>query len=160
MSEINDSTARNIMAYGYSILLHAGVIALFFAFSSGKAQSEANDGQSAGDAPALESAAADRLAPVTTPREELVAQSTVRPEVATGAGEAVSSRTRTASQESSPLPDTEHASVPPYHVVRPGDTLTKIAALYHTTPQQLAKLNGKKLSQMNTLFVNQKLKLR
>ena len=156
MSEINDSTARNIMAYGYSILLHAGVIALFFAFSSGKAQSEANDGQSAGDAPALESAAADRLAPVPTTREELVEQNTVRPEVATGA--AVSSRTTP--QESSPLSDAEHASVPPYHVVRPGDTLTKIAALYHTTPQQLAKLNGKKLSQMNTLFVNQKLKLR
>ena len=75
-----------------------------------------------------------------------------------GAGAAVSSRT--APQESSPLSDAEHASVPPYHVVRPGDTLTKIAALYHTTPQQLAKLNGKKLSQMNTLFVNQKLKLR
>lgn len=158
MSEINDSTARNIMAYGYSILLHAGVIALFFAFSSGKAQSEANDGQSAGDAPALESAAADRPTPVPTTREELVEHSTVRPEVATGAGEAVSSRK--APQESSPLPDAEHASVPPYHVVRPGDTLTKIAALYHTTPQQLAKLNGKKLSQMNTLFVNQKLKLR
>lgn len=158
MSEINDSTARNIMAYGYSILLHAGVIALFFAFSSGKAQSEANDGQSAGDAPALESAAADRPTPVPTTREELVEQSTVRPEVATGAGAAVSSRTTP--QESSPLLDAEHASVPPYHVVRPGDTLTKIAALYHTTPQQLAKLNGKKLSQMNTLFVNQKLKLR
>ena len=90
MSEINDSTARNIMAYGYSILLHAGVIALSFAFSSGKAQSEANDGQSAGDAPALESAAADRPTPVPTTREELVEQSTVRPEVATGAGAAVS----------------------------------------------------------------------
>ena len=50
--------------------------------------------------------------------------------------------------------------MPAYHVVRQGETLTKIAALYNTTPQKLAKLNGKSLNAMNKLWVNQKVKLR
>lgn len=50
--------------------------------------------------------------------------------------------------------------MPRYHVVKQGETLTKIAAMYNTTPQKLAKLNGKSLSAMNKLWVAQKVKLR
>ncbi len=54
----------------------------------------------------------------------------------------------------------EQVDIPAFHVVRQGDTLTKIAKKYGTTPAALAKLNGKKLRQLNVLWVGQKIKLR
>ena len=46
------------------------------------------------------------------------------------------------------------------YVVEKGDTLTKIAREYGTTPEELAKANGKPLRKMNLLWVGQKIKLR
>lgn len=45
------------------------------------------------------------------------------------------------------------------HAVRSGENFTSIARHYGVTPAELARLNGKKLSSFNKLFVGQKLKV-
>ena len=59
-----------------------------------------------------------------------------------------------------PRVDAPAAVLPAVHVVRQGDTVTKIAAAYGLTPAELAKINGKKLSEWNNIWVGQKIKLR
>lgn len=51
--------------------------------------------------------------------------------------------------------------VPRYatHAVRSGENFTSIARRYGVAPAELARLNGKKLSSFNKLFVGQKLKV-
>ena len=56
--------------------------------------------------------------------------------------------------------DTPAAARPAVHVVRQGDTVTKIAAAYGLTPAELARINGRKLSEWNNIWVGQKIKLR
>ncbi len=56
-------------------------------------------------------------------------------------------------------PDTP-AAIPEFYVVKAGDTLTKIAKAYGTTPEKIALANGKPLNKMNLIWVGQKIKLR
>lgn len=56
--------------------------------------------------------------------------------------------------------DAPAAARPAVHVVRQGDTVTKIAAAYGLTPAELARINGRKLSEWNNIWVGQKIKLR
>ena len=56
--------------------------------------------------------------------------------------------------------DAPAATLPAIHVVKQGDTVTKIAAAYGLTPAELARINGKKLSEWNNIWVGQKIKLR
>ena len=56
--------------------------------------------------------------------------------------------------------DAPAVALPAFHVVRQGDTVTKIAAAYGLTPAELARINGKRLSEWNNIWVGQKIKLR
>jgi len=49
---------------------------------------------------------------------------------------------------------------PDVHVVRQGDTITKIARLYGMDVEEIARANGKPLSRLNNIWVGQKIKLK
>ena len=50
--------------------------------------------------------------------------------------------------------------MPEFYVVKQGDTLTKIARGFGTTPEDIAKANGKPVRQMDKIWVGQKIRLR
>ncbi len=52
------------------------------------------------------------------------------------------------------------AAIPEFYHVKAGDTLTKIAKVYGTTPEKIAQANDKSLKKMNLIWVGQKIKLR
>ncbi len=56
-------------------------------------------------------------------------------------------------------PDTP-AAIPEFYVVKAGDTLTKIAKIYGTTPEKIAQANDKPMNKMNLIWVGQKIRLR
>ena len=62
--------------------------------------------------------------------------------------------------ESTNSPVDEAPKVPAFYFIQKGDTLTKIAKKFGLTPQEIAKANGKKLSEMNNLWIDQKIRLK
>ena len=177
MTDIEDSFTNKVIAYGSSLLLHAVVIGVFMSLSGGSPAETAEDVEEEEVAEATPSPAEATPPPVDArvePVQPVVAP--VRPTVAP----VKPPKPVVADKPAPPKPDPVVArpvkvappkpaaaeeddgaqEMPAYHVVRQGETLTKIAALYNTTPQKLAKLNGKSLNAMNKLWVDQKVKLR
>lgn len=177
------------MALGYSVLLHAVVIGLFMTLGSSSAPSgTAEDGEEeeveVEDTTASKKETADsdesakpptgtKVEPVKAsvtpvkPPKAVVDKPTVKaPDKPTPPPAKVDSVVAKPTAKVAPVkdvsPEDEDGAqeMPRYHVVKQGETLTKIAAMYNTTPQKLAKLNGKSLSAMNKLWVAQKVKLR
>jgi len=177
MAEANDASARWATSIIASLFLHAGVVALFAAPGcEGPSPSE-------GDEPETPSVAQSESEPEKAPDESMpplvpVAAEPVRP--VEGASQATSAAAPAASAQAAgrapaprpaparpavarvqpTSPDDAARELPEFHVVRQGDTLTKIAREYGTTPEELAKANGKPLRKMNLLWVGQKIKLR
>ena len=58
------------------------------------------------------------------------------------------------------LADGDEAARPDFHIVRQGDTITKIAKDYGMTPEEIARINGKPLKRLNNIWVGQKIKLK
>ena len=50
--------------------------------------------------------------------------------------------------------------VPEFYEVKQGDTITKIAKMFATTPEELARINGKPLKKLNLIWVGQKIRIR
>ena len=163
MAEANDASARWATSIIASLFLHAGVVALFAAPgcegasptegdepeppSLAEAEPEPSKGPEAPDGPAL---SAPIVASASAEPARPAAPAAVRP-----------APTRPAVARVQPTsPDDAARELPEFHVVRQGDTLTKIAREYGTTPEELAKANGKPLRKMNLLWVGQKIKLR
>ena len=64
-----------------------------------------------------------------------------------------------AGEETAPAAGDE-AGRPDFHIVRQGDTITKIAKDYGMTPEEIARINGKPLKRLNNIWVGQKIKLK
>ena len=165
MTENESSSARWTVAVLASVILHAGVIGLFVMPGcnagkppSGKAsesaeavapeQGSSGDALAGGDAaPGAESASVASAGEQPSP-----SGASARP---VGSGEQQSA---SSSREQS-RPDAA-ASIPEFYVVKQGDTLTKIAKTFGTTPDEIASANGKPVRQMDRIWVGQKIRLR
>ena len=162
MTESDDKFTNKVISYGASLLLHAAVIGVFMSLSGGSPALESDEVEedevetieTPSEKKPVEKAADELKPPVGTTVEPVKA--TVTPVRHPEQPPAVRPLPKPAVDES----EDGAQEMPAYHVVRQGETLTKIAALYNTTPQKLAKLNGKSLNAMNKLWVNQKVKLR
>ena len=168
MAETNDASARWATSIIASLFLHAGVVALFAApgcegpspfegdelepSAVAKAEPSPAEGASGAEAPAPSATAADPVRPVQ-PAATAASPSEPAPARPASPRPAIARVPPTS-------PDDAARELPELHVVRQGDTLTKIAREYGTTPEELAKANGKALRKMNLLWVGQKIKLR
>ena len=164
MSDFEGASVRWFQAVLVSVVLHAAILLFFFAPGcdrekgqepAGPSEQVADSAAEASDSPA--SSVVSAVEPVTAPSASVTPVTPVVPvqpvtSAATRPSPVASSVTRPSSSAD--------AEVPEIHVVKAGDTLTKIARLYGTPPEALAELNGKTLKAMNKLAVGQKIKLR
>lgn len=183
MTESDDKFTNKIISYGASLLLHAAVIGVFMSLSGGSPAVESDEGEEDEvesveipvEKKTLEKSDEELKPPAGTTVEPVKATvAPVRPSVPPPVVRPTPVKVDSAEAEHPkvqpakvrpPKPTVDESEdgaqeMPAFHVVRQGETLTKIAALYNTTPQKLAKLNGKSLNAMNKLWVNQKVKLR
>ena len=87
--------------------------------------------------------------------------SSAQPLLVTPVRSAASATAESAAAARPPDPVGERvAEIPEFYTVKQGDTLTKIARSFGTTPEELAKVNGKELRQMDRIWVGQKIRLR
>jgi LysM repeat protein len=137
-----------------SLALHAVVLGLMIGTGKSGAANEP-------DEPAEEPAAETALSPAPTrePADEPARPTVLTPTVLTPAAGAATGSLADITTNT-PRVDAPAAVLPAVHVVRQGDTVTKIAAAYGLTPAELAKINGRKLSEWNNIWVGQKIKLR
>ena len=163
MSLSQNKTGSWTLGLAASLALHAVILGLLVGTGKSGTANETDEPDeevveetALSPAPARESAA--------TPRETarptvLTPEAPSRPAPATPiAGAATGSLADITTNV--PRVDAPAAVLPAVHVVRQGDTVTKIAAAYGLTPAELAKINGKKLSEWNNIWVGQKIKLR
>ncbi len=146
MADTEGASGRWAFAFFASVLLHAGIIALFVVPGCGEGGVPAAD--ESGETPEVASAGPD---PDVSAEEE--------PSPSAGTPRPVPVRPSV----SNPRPadgDESRGEMPAVHVVRAGDTLTKIAKKHGTTPEELARINGKPVKKLNLLRVGQKIKLR
>ncbi|MBO7482993.1 MAG: LysM peptidoglycan-binding domain-containing protein [Kiritimatiellae bacterium] len=160
----NERNSMNwVVAVLASVIMHAGIVGLFIL--SGRPSVAAVD-----DAPVAEADAVSAVADgePSAPREaEAPAPATA--EAATPPAPAAATQVRTASASAAaPSAETRPsvplgervAEIPEFYTVKQGDTLTKIARSFGTTPEEVAKVNGKELRQMDRIWVGQKIRLR
>lgn len=148
-----------------SIVLHAAVVWLFFMSGSPSSPDDAAAGDGAASSPETERpAVADSEPPgeedgmrrnrtVPQPGSETAFQAFETPSAASAQS------SQTAADAESRRPEGEE-DVPEFYVVRQGDTVTKIAKVFGTTPEELAKINGRTTRQMDKIWVGQKIRLR
>lgn len=159
MSLSQNKTGSWTLGLAASLALHAVILGLLVgtgksgtANETDEPDEEAVEETALSPAPARESAETPRptvLTPETSPGPE---PATPIAGAATGSLADITTNV--------PHVDAPAAVLPAIHVVRQGDTVTKIAAAYGLTPAELAKINGKKLSEWNNIWVGQKIKLR
>lgn len=131
------------MAIAASVAIHALVIGLL---TAGSTAQESPDSEEASvreeKAPVSEDAAPQRSEPSAVPAPS-------------------ASDPSPAAKPSASAPSvSQEISVPQFHVVKQGDTLTKIAKIYGLDIEDIALANGKSVKKMNVLWVGQKIKLR
>jgi len=174
MAEANDTSARWATSIIASLFLHAGVVALFAAPGcEGPSPSDGDEPDSpsvatAGPGPAGDSDESAQTVPPLSSEPAGAAEGASRPAPAPTPATAADRPSPPAPAPSRPAvarvpptsPDDAAREMPEFHVVRQGDTLTKIAREYGTTPEELARANGKPLRKMNLLWVGQKIRLR
>ena len=166
MTENERNSMNWVVAVLASVLMHAGVVALFMI--SGRPPAVAADEGSEGQ-PLVESGDAGdgASAPLDEPRTSsasVESAASAAPSSAVpvrSASAAPSADTPSASEARSSVPVGERvAEIPEFYTVKQGDTLTKIARSFGTTPEELARVNGKELRQMDRIWVGQKIRLR
>lgn len=167
MTENERNSMNWVVAVLASVLMHAGVVALFMI--SGRPPAAAAD-EGSEVPPLVESGDAGdgASAPLDEPRTSSAsvepaasaAPSSAAPvRSASAASAATSADTSSVARPSVPVGE-RVAEIPEFYTVRQGDTLTKIARSFGTTPEELAKVNGKELRQMDRIWVGQKIRLR
>ena len=162
-------TAGWVVALGGSLAIHAAIIGFFAVpsmFSGGdgaeppaETPPPAPAGQAGGEAPQKPSPSAEAVPPK-------------RPDAPAQAGPSKTSPERPKAKPPWPRPDApaagdetasaagDEAARPDFHIVRQGDTITKIAKDYGMTPEEIARINGKPLKRLNNIWVGQKIKLK
>ncbi len=159
MSEKIGTAEGKAFAIIASIFLHVVVIGFFLLFCGDEppppqtkdVSSEVADATTSGDSPresVQNQASADEQ--VATPSPTVPTPETTSSPV---------TRTRRTPPATTTPPE-QTSEIPKFYVVQRGDTLTKIAKKYKTTPEELARVNGKSLKKLNLLWVGQKIKLR
>ena len=154
-------TAGWVVALGGSLAIHAAIIGFFAVpsmFSGGEGAEPAAGTQPAPDAPAggetpqkpspLTEAEPRKKPPAPAQAGPSKPPSPVRPKA-----------NPPASTPAAPATGDE-AARPDFHIVRQGDTITKIAKDYGMTPEEIARINGKPLKRLNNIWVGQKIKLK
>ena len=154
-------TAGWVVALGGSLAIHAAIIGFFAVpsmFSGGDGAEPAAETPPAPDAPAggetpqkpspLTEAEPRKKPPAPAQAGPSKPPSPVRPKA-----------NPPAPQPAAPATGDE-AARPDFHIVRQGDTITKIAKDYGMTPEEIARINGKPLKRLNNIWVGQKIKLK
>jgi LysM repeat protein len=164
MTENERNSMNWVVAVFASVLMHAGVVALFM--MSGRPPAvAADDGPEApslvesGDAEGEASAPRDEPRPSSASVEPAASAAPPSAAPVRAASAATSADTSSEARPSVPVGE-RVAEIPEFYTVRQGDTLTKIARSFGTTPEELAKVNGKELRQMDRIWVGQKIRLR
>ena len=144
-------TAGWVLALAGSLVLHAAIIGFVAApslFSNGgdgdgemvQAQPVAPEAPSAQDTPSKPSPPPSAGSAKPNPSRPKANPPATRPDAPPATGDEVRR--------------------PDFHVVRQGDTITKIAKDYGMTPEEIARINGKPLKRLNNIWVGQKIKLK
>lgn len=154
-------TAGWVVALGGSLAIHAAIIGFFAVpsmFSGGDGAEPAAEtppapaGQAGGEAPQkpspLTEAEPRKKPPATAQEGPSKPPSPVRPKANPPAPTPAAPATG------------DEAARPDFHIVRQGDTITKIAKDYGMTPEEIARINGKPLKRLNNIWVGQKIKLK
>lgn len=155
-------TAGWVVALGGSLAIHAAIIGFFAVpsmFSGGdgaeppaETPPPAPAGQAGGEAPQKPSPPAEaeprKKPPATAQEGPSKPPSPVRPKANPPAPTPAAPATG------------DEAARPDFHIVRQGDTITKIAKDYGMTPEEIARINGKPLKRLNNIWVGQKIKLK
>ena len=154
-------TAGWVVALGGSLAIHAAIIGFFAVpsmFSGGEGAEPAAETQPAPDAPAG-GETPQKPSPLTEaePRKKPPAPAQAGPSKPP-------SPVRPKANPPAPTPAApatgDEAARPDFHIVRQGDTITKIAKDYGMTPEEIARINGKPLKRLNNIWVGQKIKLK
>lgn len=152
-------TAGWVLALAGSLVLHAAIIGFVAApsiFSKGGGE---GDGEPVQETPVAPDAAPDKETPSKPSppaRAEPSKPARVEP------SKPAPNRPKANPPVTPPAaPATgDEAERPAFHVVRQGDTITKIAKDYGMTPEEIARINGKPLKRLNNIWVGQKIKLK
>jgi len=167
-----------VLALAGSLVLHAAIIGFVAApsmFSKGGGE---GDGEPVQETPVAPDAAPDKETPskpspparAEPSKPAQPAQS--KPARAAPSKPAPPARTEPSkpaqaspkSNPQAPQPDApatgDETQRPDFHIVRQGDTITKIAKDYGMTPEEIARINGKPLKRLNNIWVGQKIKLK